>query len=86
MSDKTKKLHSLQNILIDEFIVRIESGQATPSDLNAARQLLKDNGIHAQLKSNNPLANLVAGLPFDDESDRIVRKEEEGFSFSFEQT
>ena len=64
-------------MLIDEFIERIESGQATPSDLNAARQLLKDNGIHAQLQPNNPLANLVAGLPFDDESDKIVRRAEE---------
>ena len=57
MSDKTKKLHSLQNILIDEFITRIESGEATPSDLNAARQLLKDNGIHVALNPDNPLAD-----------------------------
>ena len=45
MSDKTEKLYSLQDILINEFIERIESGAASPSDLNAARQLLKDNGI-----------------------------------------
>tara|TARA_E500000178_G_scaffold278026_1_gene277417 strand:- start:3171 stop:3428 length:258 start_codon:yes stop_codon:yes gene_type:complete len=77
MSKETdKKLHSLQNMLIDEFIGRIQSGEATPSDLNAARQLLKDNGIHAAMKPDNPLANLVAGLPFDDESDRVIKRAE----------
>ena len=74
MSETTGRLHALQDMLINEFIERIESGQATPSDLNAARQLLKDNGIHAHLQPNNPLANLVARLPFDDESDTIVRR------------
>ena len=77
MKDKSKKLHQLQDILIDEFIGRIQSGEASPSDLNAARQLLKENGIHAALKPDNPLANLVAGLPFDDESDRIVMSPKE---------
>lgn len=76
MKDKSKKLHQLQDILIDEFIGRIQSGEASPSDLNAARQLLKDNGIHAALKPENPLANLVAGLPFDDDSDRVVIRPE----------
>tara|TARA_R100001163_G_scaffold64545_1_gene59056 strand:+ start:4688 stop:4912 length:225 start_codon:yes stop_codon:yes gene_type:complete len=74
MANKTKRLHELQDILIEEFILRIQTGEASPSDLNAARQLLKDNGIHAQLKPDNPLANLIAGLPFDDESDRVVER------------
>tara|TARA_X000000950_G_C13771444_1_gene601208 strand:- start:872 stop:1111 length:240 start_codon:yes stop_codon:yes gene_type:complete len=71
MSDKTNKLNALQDILIDEFIERINSGAATPSDLNAARQLLKDNGIHAQVTNENPLGNLVDLLPFRDEADHI---------------
>ena len=51
MSDpKADKLNILQDLLIDEFIERIKSGEAQASDLNAARQLLKDNGIHASLK------------------------------------
>ena len=74
MANKTKRLHELQDILIEEFILRIQTGEASPSDLNAARQLLKDNGIHAQLKPDNPLANLIAGLPFDDESDRVIER------------
>lgn len=71
MTDKTHRLHNLQDILIDEFIERIQSGAATPSDLNAARQLLKDNGIHAQVTNDNPLGNLVDMLPFRDDAEHI---------------
>lgn len=71
MSDKTDKLYSLQDLLISEFIQRIQSGEASPSDLNAARQLLKDNGIHAQVTNDNPLGNLVDMLPFQDDSEHI---------------
>lgn len=73
MSDKNEKLHGLQDLLIDEFINRIQSGEATPSDLNAARQLLKDNNIHAAVKNDNPMANLVSILPFNDEGvDKVM--------------
>lgn len=73
MADKNAKLHGLQDMLIDEFIRRIESGEASPSDLNAARQLLKDNGVMAALDNKNPMADLVSILPFEDEGvDRVV--------------
>ncbi len=72
MPDKTERLHTMQGLLIDEFIRRIESGEATPSDLNAARQLLKDNGVHAQIKNDNPLLKLVENLPFEDVTDRAI--------------
>ena len=72
MSVKSEKLHGLQDLLIDEFITRIQSGEATPSDLNAARQLLKDNGIHAQVEANNPLNDLIKVLPFRGE-DEIIK-------------
>jgi len=72
MSDKTEKLYSLQDLLISEFIQRIQSGEASPSDLNAARQLLKDNGINAQVTNENPLGNLVDMLPFRDDSEHIT--------------
>ncbi len=73
MSDKNEKLHNLQDLLIDEFITRIASGEASPSDLNAARQLLKDNDIHAAGKNDNPMANLVSMLPFNDEGvDKVM--------------
>lgn len=64
--DQEVKLKALQGLLIDEFINRISSGEAAPSDLNAARQLLKDNGIHAGLSKGNPLEQLAEILPFDE--------------------
>jgi hypothetical protein len=72
MSEKTDKLYTLQDLLISEFIQRIEGGAASPSDLNAARQFLKDNGIHAQATTENPLGNLVDMLPFRDSSEHIM--------------
>lgn len=72
MSEKTDKLYSLQDLLIEEFINRIQSGEASPSDLNAARQLLKDNSINAQVTNDNPLGNLVDMLPFRDDSEHIT--------------
>ena len=69
------KLNNLQDLLIDEFIRRIESGDASPSDLNAARQLLKDNDVHASVQDDNPMANLVSILPFNDEGvDKVASK------------
>ena len=72
MSKTTEKLNALQDMLINEFIERIQAGVATPSDLNAARQLLKDNGVHAQVTNDNPLGNLVVMLPFRDDSEHII--------------
>jgi hypothetical protein len=66
IDNQEERLKNLQSLLINEFIMRIESGEAAPSDLNAARQLLKDNGIHAGLSKENPMDNLVNLLPFDE--------------------
>lgn len=66
VDDHEEKLKALQGLLIDEFIQRISSGEAAPSDLNAARQLLKDNGIHAGLSKGNPMEQLAQILPFDE--------------------
>ena len=71
MSATTEKLNALQDMLINEFIERIQAGAATPSDLNAARQFLKDNGVHAQVTNENPLGNLVDMLPFRDDSEHV---------------
>lgn len=73
--DPSKKLYKLQDLLIDEFIARIKSGEATPADLSAARQLLKDNSVSAVATDKNPLAELVKVLPFDEKGvDKVVKK------------
>jgi hypothetical protein len=49
--------------LADAFITRIMAGEASPSDLNAARQFLKDNGISCDGSRNAALGALADSLP-----------------------
>ncbi len=67
------KFYLLQDLLTDEFIDRIKSGEAEPSLLNAARQHLKDNNIHASLKQDSKLQDLVSVLPFKDDEEIVER-------------
>lgn len=57
----------LQDSLIRELLKRIEDGVASPSDLNVARQLLKDIGVVGLLSeeaSTKPTLGLIHALPF----------------------
>jgi hypothetical protein len=76
MKDESRsiKMEGLQDLLIDTFIDRIQSGDDTPALLNAARQLLKDNNISAAVTKGSPLDNLVNILPFDDPTDQVVNE------------
>lgn len=71
MNNPAERLHNLQDILIDEMIRRIKTGEATAADLGAARQMLKDNGIQAVTTDESPMLELVNSLPFDDDSEPI---------------
>lgn len=71
--DRALKMEGLQDLLIDEFIQQIKGGDSSPALLNAARQMLKDNGIYATVTKSSPLGELVNLLPFHDEGlDRVV--------------
>lgn len=61
---KEQKLGSLFDLVCDELTDRIGSGDATPTDLNVARQLLKDNNITAHPAAASPLEQLSNALPF----------------------
>jgi hypothetical protein len=76
MKDESRsiKMEGLQDLLIDTFIDRIQSGDDTPALLNAARQLLKDNNISAAVTKGSPVENLVNLLPFDDPTDQVVNE------------
>lgn len=76
MKDENRsiKMEGLQDLLIDTFIDRIQSGEDTPALLNAARQLLKDNNITASVTKGSPLEQLVNILPFDDPTDKVVNE------------
>ena len=56
-------LGNLHGILADEFIRRIKNGDASPSDLNAARQFLKDNGISCDGPRNERVNTLMDNMP-----------------------
>ena len=61
-----KKLSELHDLVINDLIDKIRSGEAKAADLNVARQLLKDNNIEAIPADNSPLQNLIDELPFND--------------------
>ena len=59
MSEKLKELHG---VLAEELLKRVKDPEAKASDLNVARQFLKDNGIEAISVDNSPLKSLVDEL------------------------
>jgi hypothetical protein len=68
------RMYTLQDLLTDEFIARIKIGDAEPSLLNAARQYLKDNGVHSGLKQDTKIQDLVSVLPFKEEEEEPISK------------
>ena len=66
MSDKLKELH---DVLTQQLLDRVKSEDAKASDLNVARQFLKDNGIEALPVDNSPIKSLVDELPFSNEEE-----------------
>ena len=67
-----KNLKELHGVLAEQLLKRIKDPEAKASDLNVARQFLKDNGIEAIPVDNSPLKALVDELPFDTEEDRVL--------------
>ena len=60
-----KKLKELHAILAEKLLEKVKDPDAKSSDLNVARQFLRDNGIDAVPTEGSPLQNLVDELPFD---------------------
>jgi len=67
-------LGSIHAALTEELLNRIQSGVATPTDLNVARQLLKDNNITVTPAVGSPLLNILDELPYD-EKGTIIKSE-----------
>jgi hypothetical protein len=65
-------LGSLHDAVATDLLRRVQSGEATPAELNAAIKFLQNNGIEAIATDDNPLGKLVASLPtFEDEEDYV---------------
>ena len=69
---RDKNLKELHGVLAEQLLKRVKDPEAKASDLNVARQFLKDNGIEAIPVDNSPLKALVDELPFDTEEDRVL--------------
>lgn len=68
--DNLKELH---NELAKVLLERVRDPEAKSSDLNVARQFLKDNGIEALPVNENPLQKLMEELPFDERPKTIIK-------------
>ena len=68
----TKTLKTLHEVLAEELLKRVQDPEAKSSDLNVARQFLKDNGIEAIPTDNSPLKSLVDELPFNTEEEKVL--------------
>ena len=62
----------LHDAVANTLLEKIQSGDANASDLNVARQFLRDNGIAGIPQENSPLKNLMDELPFTE--DEVVKK------------
>lgn len=63
-------LEQLHTALANDLLKKVQSGEASASDLNVARQFLKDNGIDIDAmnaEKNKPIQSLAKVLPFSNE-------------------
>ena len=64
MKDKIEQLHE---VVAEELLARVRSGEATSAELSVAVKFLKDNGAsHDVITSESPMANLLKELPFEE--------------------
>ena len=65
MTEK-QQMDTLHNAVTQELLLRVQSGEATASELSVAVKFLKDNGASLDvITAQSPMANLLEGLPFD---------------------
>ena len=62
-------LITLHSAVAQTLLDKIKSGEAKSADLGVAVRFLKDNGIEAAPVNDNPLAQLLESLPFDEDEE-----------------
>jgi len=72
MAKKDQEVLSEMHLaLTEDLLNRIKSGEAKASELNVARQFLKDNDITAIPTDDSAIKQLVEELPFDEDGDAL---------------
>jgi len=66
-------LKELHTRLAERLLERIKDKDVKASDLNVARQFLRDNGIDAVPADNSPLQKLIDEMPFDEKRKNPVK-------------
>lgn len=63
----------LHKTLAEQLLAKVQDPEAKASDLNVARQFLKDNNIEGLATDHSPLADLAKTLPTfsDDDADEM---------------
>ena len=62
-------LDLIQQLMVDTFIQKLQSGEVTPSEMNTIRQLLKDNHIVVSPEKADNMGTLSTLLPEFGEED-----------------
>jgi len=61
-----KLMDVLHEAVTNELLARVQSGEATASELSVAVKFLKDNGASLDvITSESPMAGLLESLPFE---------------------
>jgi len=68
-----EKLKELHEALAKVLLERVRDEDAKASDLNVARQFLKDNSIDAIPAQGSPLADLIKELPFNEDKKPLIK-------------
>ena len=58
-----EKFNELHNLITEDFLKRVRSGEATTQDLKAACDWLKTNDITGVAMEGNPLEKLASVMP-----------------------
>jgi hypothetical protein len=72
--DDDNILFVLHTAVAQTLLEKIKDGTAKSADLGVAVRFLKDNGIEATPVNDNPLAQLLESLPFDQEEEELERQ------------
>lgn len=63
---KKQQMDTLHDVVTQELLLRVKSGEATASELSVAVKFLKDNGASLDvITAESPMAGLLESLPFD---------------------
>lgn len=66
---KKQQMDALHDVVTQELLLRVKSGEATASELSVAVKFLKDNGASLDvITAESPMAGLLESLPFEAEN------------------